>query len=157
MNIVCDGCAPERYGRQNELGIHNALVIAGSISNSQRRTLGFEASGGFSVHPEMGSDLIVNVGSNALLAFIYDEDRPILALDTWLGRWDTARYAQQMTSHQYNFNVLALDTATDEEIQRRGAEKLYGTPVYIIGAGSIALREYDPDGSTVLSDIPRIS
>lgn len=140
-----------------EPGVHNALVIAGSISNPQRRTMKFETDSYFSGHPEMASDFIVNVGSKALLSFIYDEDRPMLALDTWRGRDDSAKYATQLSTHHYNFNVLALDEATDKEIQRRGSEKLYGTPVYIIRKGSIALRQYDPDGSTVLFDIPRIS
>jgi hypothetical protein len=117
----------------------------------------FETSGTFSYHPEMKSDIAINVGKKALLSFLYDEERPMLALDTWRGRNDTAKYTQQMTSHEYTFNLLAIDEATDREIQRHGAEKLYGTPVYIVGKGSIALRDYDPDGSAVMFDIPRIS
>jgi hypothetical protein len=104
----------------------------------------------------MESDIVLNVGSRAFLSFVFDEiDRPMLALDTWLGKVDDARYAQQMTSHLYTFNVLALDEATDREIRRRGPEKIYGLPTYIISKGSIALRDFDPDGSTVLFDIPR--
>jgi hypothetical protein len=134
-----------------------ALVIAGSISNAQQRTMKFETSGYFSYHPEMLTNLTVNLGKKALLSFLYNEDRPIMALDTWHGNNDTARYAQQMTGHHYTFNVLAIDEATDKEIQWRGDEKLYGTPVYIIGRANISLREFDPDGSTVLFDIPRIN
>ncbi len=79
----------------------------------------------------------------------------MLALDMWLGRSDSAKYAQQMTNHQYTINVLALDEATDEEIWRRGTDKLYGVPTYIISKGELVLRDYDPDGSRVLFDIPR--
>lgn len=160
--IYCDGCGYRKnswssYWGYDTKGIHKALVVAGSISNAQQRTMKFETSGTFSYHPEMQSDIVINVGKKALLSFLYNEDRPTLALDTWRGRNDTARLSQQMTTHEYTFNVLALDEATDKEIQRRGAEKLYGTPVYVISKGSIALRDYDPDGSVVLFDIPRIS
>lgn len=117
----------------------------------------FETSGTFSRHPENVCDISINIGKKALLSFLYDEDRPILALDTWHGRDDVAKYALQMTSHHYNFNVLAIDAATDREIRWRGDEKLYGIPAYIIQQGSLALREYDPDGSEVLFDIPRIN
>lgn len=161
MSTYCSGCNSEGswdiWNGSIEPAPHRALVIAGSISNAQQRTMKFETSGDFSYHPEMTSDFMISVGKKALLSFIYDEDRPMLALDTWRGRDDDAKYAQQMTAHQYTFNVLALDDATDKEIQRRGAEKLYGTPVYIVSNGGIALREYDPDGSIVLFDIPRSS
>jgi hypothetical protein len=160
--ICCNGCNWEKFAwnldsRKREKGIHRALVIAGSISNVQQRTMKFETSGTFSYHPEMRSDITINIGKKALLSFLYFEDRPTLALDTWRGRNDTARLSQQMTTHEYTFNVLAIDEATDKEIQFRGAEKLYGTPVYVIGKGNLALRDYDPDGSVVMFDIPKIS
>lgn len=158
MFTYCEGCSSNRKGwggRGPE--IHRALVVAGSISNSQRRTMKFETSGNFSQRPEMESDIVINIGRKALLSFLYDEDRPMLALDMWKGRDDDAKFAQQMSSHRYTVKVLALDEPTDKEIQRRGAEKLYGTPVYIVRDGGISLRGYDPDGSTVLFDIPRIS
>jgi hypothetical protein len=146
-----------RAGSNDENGIHKALLIAESISNAQCRTIKFETSAHFSYHPEMESDIAINVGKKALLSFLYDEDRPMFALDTWHRRKDSARVAQQMTTHEYTFNILALGEATSREIPRRGEEKLYGTPVYIISKGNIALRDYDTDGSTVLFDVPRIS
>ena len=162
MSKYCNGCSPEkdswsRYWEKPEIGTHNALVIAGSLSNAQRRTLGFEVSDTFSYHPEHRCDIDINIGSKALLSFLYHEDRPMLALDAWRGRDDTAKLHTQMTSHEYYFNVLAIDDKSDKEIQRRGIEKLYGIPMYIVRKGSIALREYDPDGSEVIFDIPRIS
>ena len=160
MSTYCEGCSPTSGGwswEQTGPEIHRALVIAGSISNAQRRTMRFETSGTFSHHPENACDIDINIGKKALLSFLYDEERPMLALDTWLGRRDDAKYATQMTSHQYTFNVLAIDESTDKEIRWRGDEKLFGLPVYLIQNGTISLREFDPDGSRVLFDIPRIS
>lgn len=161
MLKYCEGCTWDRkYSwHQKDMGpsTHSALVIAGSLSNAQRRTIGFETSRAFSYHPENACDIDINIGSKALLSFLYDEDRPMLALDIWKGRKDTARSKIQMTTHEYNFNVLAIDEKTDKEIESRGVEKLYGVPIYIIKKGMIALREYDPDGSEVLFEIPRIS
>jgi hypothetical protein len=160
MRTYCEGCS--YYWRpQAQLdagpGVHKALVIAGSLSNAQRRTLKFESSGTFSGHPENECDITVNIGKKALLAFLYSEDRPMLTLDTWRGKSDVASCAEQMTPHHYTFNVLAIDEPTDKEIQRRGDEKLYGIPTYIIQHGTMYLREFDPDGSEVKFDIPRIS
>ena len=159
MSRYCEGCSPDRrpWRNEEERGDHRALVIAGSLSNAQQRTLGFETSGTFSYHPENACDIVLSIGKKALLSFLYDEDRPILALDRWRGRDDAARCAAQMTTHHYTFNVLAIDESTDREIQRRGDEKLYGTPVYVVQNGMIHLREFDPDGSEVRFDIPRIS
>lgn len=151
-STYCEGCSYTG----DKLVVHRALVIAGSFSNAQRRTMKFETDGYFSLHPENKCDLSVPIGKKALLSFLYEEDRPMLALDTWRGTSDVARCAVQMTRHHYNFNVLALDESTDAEIQRRGAEKLFGIPTYIISNGSIALREFDPDGSVVLTDIRRM-
>lgn len=161
MPIYCEGCSSDRRSSWPLLDegpkIHQALVVAGSLSNAQRRTMKFEIEGPhFSLHPENACDIIVNIGAKAFLSFLYDEDRPILALDAWRGTSDTARYAQQMTNHHYIFNALAIDDTVDKEIQRRDPEKIYGIPVYIVSAGSIALREYDPDGSVVLSGIRRL-
>ncbi len=153
MKKRCDGCSPA--WRAWDLGIHKALIVAGSISTAQQRTMKFETDGYNGSRPEMECDIILNVGKKALLSFIYEEERPMLALDMWLGRSDSAKYAQQMTNHQYSINVLALDEATDEEIWRRGTDKLYGIPTYIISKGELVLRDYDPDGSRVLFDIPR--
>ena len=160
MNNYCVGCSPDMrpWPRSDKAPIiHNALVIAGSVTNGQRRTMKFEASGTFSSHPENQCDIVINIGKNALLSFLYDEDRPMLALDSWQGSADTGKYAPQMTNHHYSFNVLAIDESTDKEIRHRGDEKLYGIPVYIIQNGMINLREFDPDKSEVLFDIPRIS
>jgi hypothetical protein len=160
MSRYCQGCSPEQRGtdqKDNGLGVHNALVIAGSLSNAQRRTLRFETSKTFGSRRENKCDLIVNIGSKALLSFLYEEDRPMLGLDTWLGRSDSAICSEQMTPHLYYFNVLAIDEPTTLEIQRRGNEKLYGLPLYVIQKGLICLREVDPDGSTVNLDIVRIS
>jgi hypothetical protein len=159
MSPTCEGCSLNQRPwsvRTTGFGIHRALVIAGSVSNAQRRTFGFEMTGVFSAHPENECDLTINIGRKALLSFLYDEDRPSLALDTWLGRADEAKYAQQMTSHQYTFNVLAVDDATRLEIQQRGDYKLFGIPLYVIERGSLNLVEFDPDGSQILIDIPRM-
>jgi hypothetical protein len=162
--ISCEGCAHWRqkatWSDRFEViknGVHRALVVGGSLSNAQQRTLGFETSFDFGSRSENACDISINIGKKALLSFLYDEDRPMLALDTWLGRDDSARVATQMTTHHYDFNVLAIDAATDKEIQRRGNEKLYGLPLYIIENGSLSLREYDPDGSVVLFDIARVN
>lgn len=160
MRTYCGGCNYDRRPQEQHdagPGVHRALVIAGSLSNAQRRTLKFEASGTFSNHPENECDITVNIGKMALLTLLYGENRPMLALDTWRGRSDVASCAEQMTSHHYTFNVLAIDEPTDKEIQRRGDEKLYGIPTYIVQHGSMYLREFDPDGSDVKFDIPRIA
>jgi hypothetical protein len=160
MSRYCQGCSPERrpaHKKDNELGVHKAMVIAGSLSNAQRRTLGFETSKTFGSRRENQCDLVVNIGSKALLSFLYEEDRPMLGLDTWRGRSDNAICGEQMTSHMYNFSVLAIDEPTALEVQHRGDEKLYGLPLYIIQKGLICLREPDPDGSMVMLDIERIS
>lgn len=81
----------------------------------------------------------------------------MLGLDTWLGRSDSALCGEQLTSHMYTFNVLAIDEPTFLEVQRRGDDKLYGLPLYIIQKGLICLREPDPDGSMEMLDIERIS
>lgn len=156
MYNYCDGCSSDRtYANRDQLAVHKALVIAGSISTAQRRTMKFEVDGLFGFHPENACDLIVNVGSKALLSFL-DEDRPVLALDTWHGITDSAKCSEQLTRHHYIFNVIAVDESTDREIQQRMPEKIYGIPTYIISRGSIALREYDPDGTEVISDIRRL-
>lgn len=158
MSKFCEGCSPDRRpwrGNDEGLGIHDALVIAGSISNAQRRTMHFETSGTFSLRPENRCDITIGMGSKALLAFLYDKDRPMLALDTWRGRADTAKYLPHFTAHHFNFNILAIDESTDEKIRRHGDEKLYGIPIYVIQQGTLYLREHDPDGSEVRLDIPR--
>lgn len=152
----CEGCGRERRSWiANKSPIHRALVVAGSISNAQQRTIGFETTKTFSTHPENACDISINIGAKALLAFL-GRDRPALALDEWRGKAENP-YIQQMSSHHYLFNVLALDDKTETAIQRQGTiEKLYGIPVYLIHDGLLELREYDPDGSVVMTQIERM-
>lgn len=113
----------------------------------------------FRRQPSLNVDFVVNIGSRALLAFLFEENRPhTLGIDTWRGNDDTARHAHAMTRHHYNFTVLAIDRATIEKIGRQDpdGQKLYGIPIYVLDPGGIQYREVDPDGSEVFSDVRRM-